>query len=38
MVAGGLVVELEGLTGVTVLYVELPTVVTAFDVVVGPEV
>ena len=38
MVGGGLVVELEALSGVTVLYVELPAMVTALDVAVGPEV
>lgn len=38
MVGGGLVVELEVLSGVTVLYVELPSVVMELDVAVGPEV
>lgn len=38
MVGGGLVVELEVLSGVTVLCVELPATVTALDVAVGPEV
>lgn len=35
---GGRVVELEGLSGVTVLYVEPPEIVTALDVAVCPEV